>query len=145
MILSKLDVNKINFSNHYKVEDAIQRTVFIFVSYPFTYCRILIQLGYEPFRPILVDTLFGGSRYAYPSVFKYINYIQTEDGLIGLFRGSGHRLCAELTREFLDTNTLDVCKQIDQLINEETDKKKKPKKDDESDDEEDKTDGNEVS
>ena len=126
MILSKFeDLKQIKFKNQYKLEDALHRTAIVVLSHPFNYCRILIQLGYEPLRPVLVDTLFGGSKYAHPSVFQYIKYIQFEDGVLGLFRGAGHRLCGELTREFFYVNTLHVCKQIDKLQNEDASKKQK--------------------
>lgn len=116
MILSKFeDINKVKFRNKFTPEDALHRTCVIVVSHPFNYCRILMQLGYEPFRPILVDTLFGGSRYAYPSVFKYVDYIRIEDGILGLFRGLGFRLCSELSRDFFYVNALDICKQLDKI------------------------------
>lgn len=137
MILSRLeDINKVKFRNKFKTEDALHRTGVIVLSHPFNYCRILMQLGYEPFRPELVDTLFGGSRYAYPSVFRYIKYIRAEDGLFGVFRGLGFRLCSELSREFLYVNCLDVCNQLDKLDDKDTKEKKKDDKDDKEDNDE---------
>jgi len=138
MIFSKPDLDKINFSNQYKIDEALHRGIIVVLSHPFAYCRVLIQLGYEPLRPILVDTLFGGSCYAYPSVFKYISYIKKEDGLTGLFRGAGHRLCSELTREFFYKNSLHVCNQIDKqqyADDKSKDEKKKNTSDEESKDE----------
>lgn len=131
MIFSKPDLSRINFKNQYKPEDALHRCVIVVLGHPIAYCRVLIQLGYEPLRPILVDTLFGGSRYAYPSVFKYISYIKHEDGVTGLFRGAGHRLCSELVGEFFYVNSLHVYKQIDKQY-EKGDKKKGKDDDDES-------------
>lgn len=149
MVFSKFrqDLNKVKFSNHYKLEEAAQRTLIITLGHPFNFSRILMQVGYEPFQPYLVDTLFGGSKYVYPSVFKFIEFIRTEDGILGLFRGIGFRICSELAQDFFYVNTLDVCHQIERLATEEDDElkadnlKKKRKysdnyeADDESDDE----------
>lgn len=143
MVLSKFrhDINKVKFNNQYQLDEAAQRALMITLSHPFSYSRILMQVGYEPFTPYLVDTLFGGSKYVYPSVFKFIEFIRTEDGLPGLFRGIGFRICSELTQDFLYLNTLDLCKQIDKLANEnepkDGDKKKKLEDSYEADDESD--------
>lgn len=130
MVLSKFrqDLNKVKFNNRYKLEEAAQRTLIVTLGHPFSYSRILMQVGYEPFSPYLVDTLFGGSKYVYPSVFKFIEFIRTEDGIAGLFRGVGFRICSELAHDFFYVNTLDLCHQIERLANgEEAERKKKDK------------------
>lgn len=127
MVLSKFrqDINKVKFNNRYNVEEAAQRSLILTLSHPFSFSRVLMQVGYEPFQPRLTDMLFGGSKYAYPSVFKFIEFIRTEDGLTGLFRGLGFRICCELTQDFLYLNTLDLCEQIDRLANEGEKKRKR--------------------
>ena len=114
MVLSKFrrDINEVKFNNKFQLGEAAHRALIITLSHPFSYSRILMQVGYEPFSPYLSDTLFGGSKYVYPSVFKFIEFIRTEDGLTGLFRGIGFRLCSELTNDFFYLNMLDLCDQI---------------------------------
>lgn len=60
--------------------------------YPLTLGRTLIQMGYEPIKPVPVRTIFGTPKLAYPNIVKYLNYVRLEDGWLGLYRGLGYRL-----------------------------------------------------
>ena len=60
--------------------------------YPLTMGKTLIQMGYEPLKPVPIKTIFGTPKLAYPNIFKYLNYIRQEDGFFGLYRGLGYKL-----------------------------------------------------
>ncbi|XP_078481339.1 mitochondrial carrier homolog 2 [Ciona intestinalis] len=67
------------------------------VAHPFTYVKVLVQLGHEPLAPILRRNMFFRKQLQYPSVFAYIKHISNQDGYIGMYRGLFPRICANVS------------------------------------------------
>ncbi|KAK3861313.1 hypothetical protein Pcinc_032693 [Petrolisthes cinctipes] len=65
-------------------------------THPIEYAKVLIQLGYEPLKPYKSRTVFGREAFYYPSVFSYIKYIKSQDGLWGCYRGLTPKLAANI-------------------------------------------------
>uniref|UniRef100_H2YYM6 Mitochondrial carrier homolog 2 n=1 Tax=Ciona savignyi TaxID=51511 RepID=H2YYM6_CIOSA len=64
------------------------------VAHPFTYAKVLVQLGHEPLAPVMRRNMFFRKQLQYPSVFAYIKHINTTDGYVGLYRGLLPRIFA---------------------------------------------------
>ncbi|KAF6201880.1 hypothetical protein GE061_004276 [Apolygus lucorum] len=57
------------------------------IGHPLDYVRFLIQIGHEPLPPYPAKTIFGKSIMRLPSILKYVEYIKSRDGWLGLYRG----------------------------------------------------------
>ncbi|XP_013406004.1 mitochondrial carrier homolog 2 [Lingula anatina] len=81
-------------------------------SHPFTYARVLIQLGHEPLSPYQTKSFiwFGKDILAYPGVFAYVGHIRRTDGFTGLFRGLSPRLISTLTSNYVGASIRKVLK-----------------------------------
>ncbi|XP_075230198.1 mitochondrial carrier homolog 2-like [Lycorma delicatula] len=60
--------------------------------YPIEYAKTLIQIGFEPVPPRMTTTIFGKPALGLPSVFSYVKYIYSVDGITGCFNGLTPRL-----------------------------------------------------
>jgi len=67
------------------------------MAHPFTYVKVLVQLGHEPLSPVLGRNLTFRRQLMYPGVMSYISHIRKTDGNLGMYRGLLPRLCANLT------------------------------------------------
>nr|CAB3264042.1 mitochondrial carrier homolog 2 [Phallusia mammillata] len=67
------------------------------LAHPFTYVKVLIQLGHEPLAPVMGRNMFFRKQLQYPGVFEYMKHIRKTDGFLGLYRGVGPRICANLS------------------------------------------------
>ncbi|XP_076304452.1 mitochondrial carrier homolog 2-like isoform X2 [Tachypleus tridentatus] len=72
-------------------------------AHPFDYVKILIQIGHEPLPPYPSHTLFGKRVLALPGVIRYIKHVYKVDGLWGLYRGLGPRICGNLVNGIIYT------------------------------------------
>lgn len=67
------------------------------VTHPFTYAKVLVQLGHEPLSPVLRRNMYFRKQLQYPNVFQYLKHIQQTDGSFGLYRGLFPRIWANAT------------------------------------------------
>lgn len=67
------------------------------MAHPFTYVKVLVQLGHEPLSPVVGRNLTFRRQLMYPGVMSYISHIRKTDGNMGMYRGLLPRLCANLT------------------------------------------------
>lgn len=67
------------------------------VAHPFTYAKVLVQLGHEPLSPIMGRNLTFRRQLMYPGIFAYIKHIRRTDGYMGMYRGLLPRMCANFT------------------------------------------------
>ncbi|XP_013771876.1 mitochondrial carrier homolog 2-like [Limulus polyphemus] len=72
-------------------------------AHPFDYVKILIQIGHEPLPPYPSHTLFGKRALALPGAIRYIKYVSKVDGVWGLYRGLGPRICGNLVNGIIYT------------------------------------------
>lgn len=66
-------------------------------AHPFSYCKVLIQLGHEPLPPMIRRNIFFRKQLQYPNVLQYMKHIKARDGTVGLFRGLPPRICANIS------------------------------------------------
>nr|CAD7412061.1 unnamed protein product [Timema cristinae] len=59
-----------------------------------------LQIGHEPIPPYPTKTIFGKPALALPNVFKYVLYIKSVDGFIGIYRGLAPKLCSNAISGF---------------------------------------------
>jgi carrier protein len=64
--------------------------------HPFEYCKVLIQIGFEPIAPRYGYTLFGRPAFVLPNIFQYIGYVKATDGLSGCYRGLSPKIMGTL-------------------------------------------------
>lgn len=57
------------------------------MAHPFTYVKVLIQLGHEPLKPELGRNLFFRTQLQYPNIIEYLKHVRRVDGCLGLYRG----------------------------------------------------------
>ena len=57
------------------------------MAHPFSFVKVLVQLGHEPLKPVLGRNMFFREQLLYPNVLEYLRYIRRMDGLLGLYRG----------------------------------------------------------
>lgn len=67
------------------------------VAHPFTYAKVLVQLGHEPLSPVMGRNLTFRRQLMYPGIFAYIKHIKRTDGYMGMYRGLLPRMCANFT------------------------------------------------
>jgi carrier protein len=108
--MSNSKVNK--FENHFTAENCLGRIAIALAAHPFDYCKILIQLGFEPLPAYPSKTIFGRQRLALPGVFKYLGHIRRTDGFFGIYRGISYKLTTTLINGFVYVNVNEWQKQL---------------------------------
>ncbi|CAG2060407.1 unnamed protein product [Timema podura] len=58
------------------------------------------KIGHEPIPPYPTKTIFGKPALALPNVLKYVLYIKSVDGFVGIYRGLAPKLCSNVISGF---------------------------------------------
>lgn len=66
-------------------------------AHPFSYVKVLVQLGHEPLQPVIKKDMFFRKRLLYPGVFEYMSHIKSIHGFVGLYTGVVPRVFANAT------------------------------------------------
>lgn len=77
-----------------------QAAIPVFVTYPITFVKTLIQIGHEPLPPKPTTTLFGKKALCLPNCLQYMRHVKRRDGFLALYRGVGYGIVGAVVGKF---------------------------------------------
>ncbi|XP_015438000.1 PREDICTED: mitochondrial carrier homolog 2-like [Dufourea novaeangliae] len=96
------------------------RVLLNFISHPFEYAKVLIQIGHEPILPRPTTTFFRQPALALPNVFQYVKHIKSIDGIPGCYRGVIPKMCAFTVSSIAFDKTSNCVKKVIDKMEEES-------------------------
>ncbi|CAF1074315.1 unnamed protein product [Rotaria sp. Silwood1] len=91
-------------------------TLQLALGHPLTYVRALMQMGYEPLPAYRGKTLFGKEALYHPNVFRYLKYVYSIDGVVGLYRGFGCSLLSKVVCWYTTTKVDELLGPVDTRV-----------------------------